>query len=70
MGVSSRLAGLSLLDAADADSPVVGKAGERPPRYRPTTFGGSSRFGGGAITEEEEDEQNEVDNNFISRRFG
>lgn len=69
MGVSSRLAGLSLLDAADADSPGIGKAGERPIRYCPTTFSGSSQFGGGAIVEEEEDEQNTVGNNNLTFYF-
>lgn len=58
MGLTSRLAGLSLLEVAEASSPGPGKV---EPRSRLSPYPKAAAFAGGAISEgEEEDEDDEV----------
>ncbi|CAM9154423.1 unnamed protein product, partial [Scytosiphon promiscuus] len=55
-GLSSRLAGLSLLEAAEASSPGPGKV---EPRSRVSPFPKAAKFTGGAISEGEEEEEDQ-----------
>ena len=55
VGLTSRLAGMSLLEVAEASSPGPGKV-DLEPRSRLSPFPQAAAFTGGAISEGEEEE--------------